>query len=46
MATEKEKLGDSISFEAFESEKMDHISKEEAAKQESIAEEVRGEEGK
>lgn len=40
-----EKLGESISFESFESEKCDHISVPEAEEQEAVAEEVRAAEG-
>lgn len=45
MGCEKEKLGESITFEAFESEKCDHISVDEAKEQEAVAEQVRAEEG-
>lgn len=45
MGCEKEKLGESISFESFESEKCDHISVEEAEAQGIKAEEIRAAEG-
>ncbi len=45
MGCEKEKLGESITFESFESDKCDHISVDEAEAQEAVAEEVRAEEG-
>ncbi len=45
MGCEKEKLGESVSFESFESEKCDHISLDEAKAQGIKAEEVRAAEG-
>ena len=45
MGCEKEKLGESISFESFESEKCDHISVDEAKAQGIKAEEARAAEG-
>lgn len=45
MGCEKEKLGESITFESFESEKCDHISVPEAEAQEAKAEAVRAAEG-
>lgn len=45
MGCEKEKLGESIDFESFESDKCDHISVEEAEAQEAQAEKVRAAEG-
>lgn len=37
-----EQKGESIEFEGFESDKMEHISVEEAKEQEKVAEQVRG----
>ncbi len=45
MGCEKEKMGDSITFEGFESDKCDHISVEEAEAQETKAEATRAAEG-
>lgn len=45
MGCEKEKMGESISFESFESEKCEHISVPEAEAQQAKAEEIRTGEG-
>ncbi len=45
MGCEKEKMGESISFESFESEKCEHISVPEAEAQQAKAEEIRAGEG-
>lgn len=45
MGCEKEKPGESVSFESFESEKCDHISVDDAKAQGIKAEEVRAAEG-